>query len=91
VAAGRTRKSTALSGPLLAVVGVQLAYLACVGGDHFEVRFLDPAWPGLAILSVAGVSGARANAPRINTQDNGDSSRGRSRASPIPLGPTTIR
>jgi arabinofuranosyltransferase len=31
-----------------------LAYVASVGGDHFELRFVDVVWPLTAALSIAG-------------------------------------
>ena len=37
-----------------ACVVTQLGFVAMVGGDHFELRFLDAVWPIAAVLAVAG-------------------------------------
>ena len=36
------------------VLGAHLAYVIGVGGDHFELRFLDVAWPLAAVLATLG-------------------------------------
>ena len=50
----RQNRSLAHALPLLCVV-LHMAYVARVGGDHFEWRPLDPYWPLLAVPAAAGI------------------------------------
>ena len=48
------RRSLAYALPLLCI-GLHMAYLARIGGDHFEYRPLDVYWPLLAVPAAVGL------------------------------------
>ena len=50
----RARRSLTYALPLLCIV-LHVAYVARVGGDHFEYRPLDFYWPLLAVPAAAGI------------------------------------
>ena len=50
----RARRSLVYALPLLCI-GLHMAYIARIGGDHFEYRPLDVYWPLLAVPAAAGL------------------------------------
>ena len=50
----RARRSLTYALPLLCI-GLHMAYIARIGGDHFEYRPLDVYWPLLAVPAAAGL------------------------------------
>ena len=50
----QVRRSLAYALPLLCI-GLHMAYIARIGGDHFEYRPLDVYWPLLAVPAAAGI------------------------------------
>ncbi len=51
----RARRDGSFALPLL-LVGVHMAYVMRIGGDHFEYRPLDFYWPLLALPAAAGIA-----------------------------------
>ena len=50
----QARRSLAYALPLFCI-GLHMAYIARIGGDHFEYRPLDVYWPLLVVSAAAGL------------------------------------